>query len=56
MKIKGKKWTTDAMQQEFDVIGFGYGYVAVERKSDGVKGSLDFDHTPRVYFNFVEHK
>jgi hypothetical protein len=26
---------------------------AALRKSDGVKGSLEFTHNPRVYFNFV---
>jgi hypothetical protein len=24
----------------------------VRRKSDGVKGSLEFQHNPRFYFNF----
>jgi hypothetical protein len=28
--------------------------VVVKRKSDGKKGSLEFTHSPRVYFNFVE--
>jgi len=25
----------------------------VTRKSDGVKGSMEFTHNPRVYFNFI---
>ena len=45
-------WTTDELQREFTVIGFGFGYCAVERKSDGVKGSLDFGGSPRVYHSF----
>ena len=50
-----KKYTTTELQEEFKVLGFGYGLVAVERKSDGVKGSMEFTHRPRFYFNFKEH-
>jgi hypothetical protein len=49
----GKVWTTKEMQEEFKVIGFGYGLCAVSRKSDGAEGSLDFTHAPRFYYNFV---
>ena len=49
-----QEWTTDEMREEFKVIGFGFGYVAVQRKSDGQKGSLDFSGTPRKYFGFVK--
>ena len=51
-----KRYTTAQLQVEFKVIGFGYGYVAVERKSDGLKGSMDFNHSPRIYHSFVAHK
>jgi hypothetical protein len=44
---------TDRMRARFDVLGFGGGCVVVVRKSDGAKGSLDFDHSPRVYRDFV---
>ena len=47
------EWTTDELQEDFTVIGFGYGYCAVQRKSDGQKGSLDFGGSPRKYFGFV---
>jgi hypothetical protein len=30
--------------------------VVVKRKSDGVVGSLEFQHHPRFYFNFAEDK
>jgi hypothetical protein len=46
-------WDTQAMQQEFEAIGFVAPFVVVRRRSDGVKGSLEFTHNPRVYFNFV---
>jgi hypothetical protein len=46
--------TTEEMREQYEVLGFGYGYCAVRRKSDGVKGVLSFDHNPRVYYNFQE--
>jgi len=48
----GQVWTTDELRQEFEVIGFMAPLVAVRRRSDGRKGSLEFQHNPRFYFNF----
>ena len=48
----GQVWSTDEMQQEFDAIGFMAPLIVVSRKSDGVKGSLEFSHSPRFYFNW----
>lgn len=45
-------WDTTQLQQDFTVIGFQAPYVVVVRKADGVKGSLEFTHAPRVYRNF----
>lgn len=50
-----EKWTTDEVREQFEVLGFMAPFVAVIRRSDGVKGSLEFNHSPRVYFNFVPH-
>jgi len=53
MKTPDKtEWSTTELQNDFKVLNFGYGYCAVERKSDGLKGSLTFDGRPRVYSNF----
>lgn len=49
-----KVWDTDQLREEFEVIGFLAPYVVVKRKSDGKKGSLQFQHNPRFYFNLVE--
>jgi hypothetical protein len=48
------KMNTQEMLEQFEVLGFGYGYCAVKRKSDGVRGVLSFDHSPRFYYNFQE--
>jgi hypothetical protein len=52
----GPVWTTDQLSQDFDVIGFLAPLVVVRRRSDGEKGSLEFQHSPRLYFNFSPHK
>ena len=49
-----QRWTTAQLGEDFEVIGFMAPFVVVRRKSDGKKGSLEFTHSPRVYFNFVE--
>lgn len=48
----GDVWDTGQLREHFQVIGFAAPYVVVRRKSDGVKGSLEFQHDPRLYFNF----
>lgn len=47
------EWTTEELRRDFEVIGFMAPYVHVRRKADGVEGSLEFIHEPRLYFNFV---
>lgn len=49
----GQVWDTAQLSNEFEVLGFVAPYVVVRRKSDGRKGSLEFQHLPRFYFNFV---
>jgi hypothetical protein len=49
----GQVWTTDELAQDFEVLGFAAPLVVVRRKSDAKKGSLEFQHNPRFYFNFV---
>ena len=52
----GKVWTTEELGEDFEVIGFMAPLVVVRRKSDGIKGSLEFQHNPRLYFNFQPHE
>jgi hypothetical protein len=48
-----QRWDSDQLREEFEVLGFLAPFVAVKRKKDGVKGSLEFTHSPRWYFNFM---
>ena len=48
----GQVWDTDQMRADFDALGFMAPYIVVSRKSDGVKGSLQFQHEPRLYYSF----
>ncbi len=48
----GQVWDTRELARDFIVLGFMAPFIAVRRKSDGSKGSLEFQHQPRFYFNF----
>ena len=48
----GQVWDTKQMCEDFEAQGFGAPYIAVIRKVDRVKGSLEFQHNPRFYYNF----
>ena len=48
----GQVWDTDQLRRDFEAVGFLSPYIVVRRRSDGVKGSLQFQHDPRFYFNF----
>jgi len=49
-----EKMTTSEMQELYKVDYFAAYMCWVTRKSDGVQGSLEFDHAPRFYYNFEE--
>ena len=49
----GRVWDADQLSADFEVLGFIAPYLVVRRKSDSRKGSLEFQHHPRFYFNFV---
>lgn len=51
--VHGRVWDTPELNEEFVVIGFLAPFVVVRRKVDGRKGSLEFQHHPRFFFNFV---
>ena len=48
----GQVWDTRELQKDFDAEGFCAPCVIVIRKTDGVRGSLFFQHSPRFYFDF----
>jgi hypothetical protein len=49
---QGRQWTTEELQRDFEVLGFAAPFVVVRRRSDGQRGSLEFTHSPRVYFGW----
>ena len=46
-------WDMEELRKEFDVSGFLAPFVSVTRKSDGVKGTMMFQHDPRYYFDWT---
>jgi hypothetical protein len=52
----GQVWNTDELARDFEVLGFQAPLVVVRRLTDGAKGSLEFQHHPRFYFNWLPHE
>ena len=48
-------WDTGEMSDDFEAIGFMAPLIVVRRRADGAKGSLEFQHSPRFYFNWQPH-
>jgi len=48
----GQVWDTTEVQCDFTVNGFMAPFISIVRKSDGVKGTLVFQHSPRFYWGF----
>ncbi len=48
----GQVWDTSQLQDEFEVLGFMAPLVVARRRSDGTKGSLMFQASPRFYFGW----
>ena len=51
----GQVWTTDEMRAEFVAMGFRAPLCIVRRRADCQVGSLEFQHDPRLYFNWQPH-
>jgi len=47
------KMTTSEMQELYKVEEFVFYMCVVTRKSDNTRGTLEFDHSPRFYYNFT---
>jgi hypothetical protein len=52
----GQVWDTSQLSEDFEVLGFMAPVVVVRRRSDGQKGSLYFQHSPRFCFGFEPHR
>jgi len=52
----GQVWDTQELGRDFRVEGFLAPFVIVRRKSDGQRGSLMFQHDPRLYFSFEPYE
>ena len=49
----GQVWDTEELRADFEVICFSYGCCIAKRRSDGVRGLIEFQHNPRFYFDFT---
>jgi hypothetical protein len=50
----GDAWTTQELSKKFEVLGFSAPFVSVIRKEDRAEGTLEFLHSPRIYYRFIK--
>jgi hypothetical protein len=48
----GKVWDTQQLQTDFKVMGFAAPLIVVRVRTTGQKGTLLFQHSPRLYWGF----
>ena len=53
-KRHGPVWDKDQLRGDFEVIGFAAPLIVVKERKTGKLGSLEFQHSPRFYFNWEE--
>jgi hypothetical protein len=51
---KGNVWDTTEATEAFTFRSFLAPFAIVVRKSDGAPGILEFQHSPRFYFDFTK--
>ena len=50
----GKVYDTPELQENFEIISFAAPFVYGVDKATGKKGTLMFQHNPRLYYSFEE--
>lgn len=53
-KLFGEVLATAEATEKYEFVAFCAPFVEVRRKADGVRGTLEFQASPRFYFGFVE--
>jgi hypothetical protein len=54
--LYGTVWDTTQLSENFKAVSFAAPFIYVTRTSDGQKGFLTFQHSPRFYYDFVPAK
>ena len=52
-RLDNKEWTQVQFEKDFTLLAESRPFVLVQRKSDGVYGSLSYSGRPRTYWAFV---
>jgi hypothetical protein len=55
-RLHGRTWDPRELAADFEVMGFMAPLVVARRRTDGKVGSLEFQHDPRLYFNWREDR
>lgn len=48
----GQVWNTLELARDFEVEAFSAPFVVARRRSDGIRGTLVFQHEPRFYWGY----
>ncbi len=52
----GQVWNPVELHRDFIAVGYLAPLVVVQRRSDHLVGTLEFQHDPRFYFNWREDR
>lgn len=52
----GGVWTSEELLAEYEISHFDPPYVYVIRKRDGIRGTVAYIESPRLYFSFIPQK
>lgn len=45
--------TTEQFREQYEAVGFMAPFVMVKVRATGAKGTMQFTHSPRYYFDYV---
>ena len=54
VQLYGEVLTTPEATEKYEFVAFCAPLVEVKRRTDNRRGTLEFQHSPRFYFNFIE--
>jgi hypothetical protein len=52
----GQVWSTEELRGQFEVLTFAAPFVIVRDRKSTKRGTLEFQHSPRFYFNWQEDR
>lgn len=54
MRLFGEVLSTSEATEKYEFVAFCAPFVEVKCRANNRRGTLEFQHSPRFYFNFIE--